>query len=97
MRQVKRLEIVVEASRERAVERLIELAGIEGYTLTRGVAGRGQRGERDNDGLTGTFANVCFLVAAEPDAAATLIESVRPVLREVGGMCLVTDAAWVEH
>ena len=97
MKRVKRIEVVVEAVQERRVERLVADAGIGGYTLTRGVAGAGHRGERDADDLTNVFQNVTFIIAAPPDAAERLIEALRPLLRESGGMCLVSDAQWVRH
>lgn len=94
---VKRVEIVVEAVQVRQVVRLIEEAGIGGYTLTRNIAGHGHRGERDADGLSDAFENACFVVAAEPDQANRLVEALRPLLSEGGGMCLVSDALWVRH
>jgi len=97
MDAIKRLEIVVEAAQEHAVEKMIARCGIDGFTLIREVAGHGHRGDRDADGLTGTFQNVCYIVAAPPDAAQRLIDALRPLLAESGGMCLVTDAMWVNH
>jgi len=97
MQAVKRIEIVVEAVHERTVERMIRKAGIDGYTLLRQVAGRGGRGDRDADGLTDVFRNVMFVVAAPPDRAEPLLEALRPLLHESGGMCLVSDAAWLTH
>jgi len=97
MDPVKRLEIVVEAALEPDIERLIEQAGIDGYTLIREVAGHGQRGDRDADGLTGVFQNVCFVIAAQPAAATRFLETLRPLLRDSGGMCLVSDAQWLKH
>ncbi len=97
MQAVKRIEVVVEAAKESAVEKLIKKAGIDGYTLFRNVAGRGHRGERDTDGLTTVFRNVYFIIAADPDATERFVQSVQPLLEEVGGMCLVSDADWVKH
>ncbi len=97
LQHVKRLEIVVEALQESAVQRLIADAGIGGYTLTRGVVGHGHRGDRDADDLTDVFRNVVFLVAAPPDAAEQLLIQLRPLLASSGGMCLVTDAQWLIH
>ncbi len=97
MRAVKRVEVVVESVHEHAVAKLIDQAGADGYTLLRNVVGHGERGERDAQGLTGVFRNVCFIVAVDPDQAETLAESVRPLLRDYGGLCLVSDAQRVDH
>jgi len=97
LKPIKRLEIVVESAQEYAVEGLISRSGIDGYTLMRDVAGHGHRGDRDADGLTSVFQNVCFIVAAEPDAAERLLDALRPLLAESGGICLVSDAMWLSH
>ncbi len=97
MNPIKRIEVVVEAVHERSVERMIDKAGINGYTLLRNVAGRGHRGERDADGLTVASQNVCFIVAAPPEEATRLVEALRPLLKRSGGMCLVSEAQWLAH
>jgi PII-like signaling protein len=97
MEPIKRLEIVIESAQEHAVVERIARSGIDGYTLFREVAGYGGRGDRDADGLTSVFQNVCFIVAAPPDAAQHLIEAIRPLLAESGGICLVSDAMWLDH
>lgn len=97
MRDVKRIEIVVEAPQEDAIRRLIDAAGIDGFTLMHAVAGRGQRGDRTSDGLSNAFQNVVFLIAAPADQTARFVEEVRPILERTGGICLVSDARWLKH
>jgi len=97
MKPIKRVEIVVESLHEQTVERLIQKAGVDGYTLMRDVAGRGQRGERDVDGLTGATQNVYFLIAASNEAAESLAKAIQPLLHESGGICMLSDAQWLEH
>lgn len=97
MRDVKRIEIVVEAAQEPTIRGLLEEAGIDGFTLLHAVAGRGQRGERAGDGLSDAFQNVLFLIAAPEEQVTTFVEAVRPVLKRTGGICLVSDARWLKH
>ncbi len=97
MRDVKRIEIVVEAPQEETIRRLIEEAGIDGFTLLHAVAGRGQRGDRTSDGLSSAFQNVVFVIAAPAEETAGFVETVRPVLERTGGVCLVSDAQWLKH
>ena len=94
---MKRVELVVEAVQEERVEAILQRAGVDGFTLFRNVAGDGHRGRRDADGLTDAFANICFLVAATEQVAQEIADAVQPLLREAGGMCLISDAGWVEH
>ncbi len=97
MRDVKRIEIVVEATQEETIRQLIDEAGIDGFTMLHAVAGRGQRGERSSDGLSRAFQNVVFLIAAPEEETSTFVESIRDVLRRTGGICLVSDARWLKH
>lgn len=97
MKDVKRIEIVVEAAQEENIRQLIDDAGIDGFTLLHAAAGRGQRGERTSDGLTDAFQNVVFVIATPESQLAEFIESVRPVLKRTGGICLVSDARWLKH
>jgi nitrogen regulatory protein PII len=97
VKDVKRIEIVVEAAQKGTVERLIEEAGIDGFTVMPTLVGRGQRGERDGDGLSNAFQNVCFVVAAPEEETVAFVEALRPVLRRSGGVCLVSDARWLKH
>jgi nitrogen regulatory protein PII len=97
MRPVKRIEIVVEAPQEETIRRLIDEAGIDGFTLVHAAAGRGQRGDRTSDGLSSAFQNVVFLIAAPAEQVGDFVETVRPILERTGGICLVSDAQWLKH
>lgn len=97
MKPCKRIEIVIEQTlARRLAERLDEL-GAPGYTVIHGVSGRGDRGLRQADEVTGTFTNSLFLIACPADVAETVVEGVRPLLTRAGGICLVTDAQWLRH
>lgn len=97
MRDVKRIEIVVEAPQAETIRQLIEQAGIDGFTMLHAVAGHGHRGDRTGDGLSSAFQNVVFIIAAPVAETAELVETVRPVLKRTGGICLVSDARWLNH
>jgi nitrogen regulatory protein PII len=97
MEPIRRIELVIDAVQESAVERLLTQCGISGYTLLRNVAGRGHRGKRDADGLTAAFTNVLFIIAAPPEAAERFANAIEPLLQQAGGMCLISEASWVNH
>jgi nitrogen regulatory protein PII len=97
MKPVKRIEIVLEASHTPALLRALAAAGAPGWTVVRDVQGMGDRGERGGDELTDVFRNCLVIVACPVETAATLVESVRPLLQRHGGVCLVHDAQWVRH
>ena len=97
MQDVKRIEIVVETRVASALIDQLDDLGIHDYTALGGVSGRGGSGARGGDPFSGTFDNTYLLLAVDPAEADRVIEAVRPMLRRHGGMCLVSDAAWVRH
>lgn len=97
MQNVHRIEIVVDSSHSRRViERLVD-QGLEGYTLIRGVSGAGERGSQLGDEITGVSNNNYILTTCTPDQLEAVTAALRPVLRRVGGICLVSDAKWLLH
>ena len=97
MKQVKRVEIVVDAAHTARVIALLAEAEVDGYTLIRGVAGSGDRGIRRSDDITGVSNNNYILTTCPPEALESLKTALRPVLRKLGGICLVSDADWLIH
>ena len=98
MKACKRLEIVIEKPMaQRLADQLLE-SGAPGYTLLDHAIGQGDRGLRGADEPTGTETNVVFVVACETDAdVEKIVEGIRPMLTRSGGICLVSDALWVQH
>ncbi|MCX7938246.1 MAG: hypothetical protein N2545_02245 [Thermoflexales bacterium] len=68
-----------------------------GYTIIRDVIGKGERGIRRGDELSGVFKNSYLLTTCEPEQLPAIVEAVRPILKQRGGVCLVSDAMWVKH
>ncbi len=97
MTPVKKLEIVIDHPALPVLLDRLEQIGVHDYTLIRDVEGRGHRGWMAGDGLSGEFSNCYLMIAVPPDEAQRIIEQIRPILREQGGMCLLSDALWVKH
>lgn len=96
MEAIKRVEIIVAQPDLPGLKRQLDQLGL-GYSVFHHVTGKGDRGERDDDEVTGVFGNVCVLCACPPAQVAALIETVRPLLKQTGGICLVSDAQGVIH
>jgi nitrogen regulatory protein PII len=97
MQPCKRIEIVIE---QRLLDRTIAAldgAGATGYTVVRGISGRGDRGRRGGDEVTDVFTNCLIVVACDHAQLQALVESVRPLLTTSGGVCLISDALWLRH
>ena len=97
MRPIKRLEIVIDAAHAPELLEVLQAAKVPGYTVLPDVHGMGDRGERTGEKITNVFGNSMVIVACEPETADRITERVRPLLRKLGGICLVSDAHWVDH
>ncbi|QDT37932.1 P-II family nitrogen regulator [Stratiformator vulcanicus] len=97
MSPVHKLEIVVDKVHLREVTRLLDDAGVSGWTMIPDVPGKGGRGERTGDELTGVMSNCYVFSACEPEKTEGLIEPLRALLRRSGGICLVTECKSVIH
>ncbi len=53
--------------------------------------------QRDELEAGSVLNNLLSVVAAPEEAMQRFVESLRPVLRRAGGMCLVSDARWLKH
>lgn len=97
MKKVKRVEIVIDAAHSPRVLSLLADAKVDGYTLVRGVSGSGDRGLRMSDDITGVSNNNYILTTCAPETLEQVMDALRPVLRKLGGICLVSDAEWLIH
>lgn len=96
MQTVKRLELVVESGGIGHFLDALDSLGLPHHTLIPGIYGQGQQGSRGGDPFS-TFDNTYVLVAVPPDRIDEVVTTLRPLLQAVGGMCLVSDAQWVER
>jgi hypothetical protein len=97
MKNVKRLEIIINTLHRERVLKVLHNANITGYTLIDRAQGMGERGFQDGFGLTNTFTNVVFIVACTEQEAESLREPLRALLKHIGGVCLVSEAQWLLH
>lgn len=92
MTKVKRIEIIANCLDVRTVIGEMERVGINGYSVIRGVSGRGKHGKKREGGHIDVMAS-CYIMAACPaEHAEALIAAVTPLLKRFGGLCLVSDA-----
>ena len=95
----KKLEIIVEAARSRAVIEMVENAGARGYTVVPQVSGKGNRGVRDDAHLSDVFRNVMIIVIVAEDVANRIIDQSQPLLEHYAGIVVISDVEVVrdEH
>jgi nitrogen regulatory protein P-II 1 len=69
--------------------------GVRGYTFIKQAGGLGSRGTRRPDDIFFEQTNAMFILACEEKQAERLVTTLRPRLKEFGGMCLISDCEWV--
>lgn len=97
MMPVKRIEIIIDSLELPDVLEKLEAAGVSGYTVIKDATGKGERGTRGGGELSGTFINSYVMTACPPEQVSAIVESLRPILKRFGGVCLISDAQWLIH
>jgi len=98
MKPCKRLEIVIEQQMSRRLAERLDDLGVPGYTVISQASGRGDRGTRQADEISGALTNCIYLIACPDEAMAErIVEGIRPLLTRSGGICMMSDAMWLRH
>ena len=93
---MKRIEIVIDEEKLEELITLLNQVGVRGYTFIKQAGGLGSRGTRRPDDIFFEEHNAMMVLACQTPQAQKIIDVLRPKLKEFGGMCLVSDCAWVE-
>lgn len=97
MQPVHKVEIIISSLEINEVLDILEKVRVSGYTVINPTSGKGDRGISDND-LDRASSNTYILTVCTNEKQLNfLVEEITPILKKVGGICLVTDAAWVNH
>lgn len=95
LKKMKRIEIVIN---EDSLEELIQLlrhANVRGYTVIKGAGGLGSTGERNPEAFALRESNSFLVLTCEEAQAEKIILTLQPKLKDLGGMCAVSDCEWV--
>ena len=93
---MKRFEIVIGIEQLEQLVELLEKTGVRGYTVIKNAGGYGSRGARNPDDVLMEEENVVIVLACKEDQAQKVLNELRPVMKGLGGMCLISDCLWVE-
>ncbi|MCF8260985.1 MAG: hypothetical protein K9J12_09440 [Melioribacteraceae bacterium] len=97
MKQVKKIEIIADSLEINKILAKLEANGVTGYTVIKDVIGKGERGVRGGDGLSDVLKNSLIITVCEPGQVKAISEAVQPELKKFGGVCLISDAQWLDH
>jgi PII-like signaling protein len=96
MYPVKKVEVIVNTALEqRLLPRLLERMQVAGYSVLRNVTGMGPTGRQEGDLLVDVEENSYVIIFIEPERLEALVDAIRPVIRQYGGQCVVSDAVAV--
>mgnify|MGYP003438891738 FL=1 len=93
---MKRLEIVIGIEQLEELMILLGNNGVRGYTVIKNAGGYGSRGARNPDDVLYEQENVVVVLACKEDQAQVVVGQLRPIMKRLGGMCLISDCLWVE-
>lgn len=93
---MRRLEIVIGIEQLEELMTLLGKSGVKGYTIIKNAGGYGSRGTRDPHDVIMDEENVVVILACKDDQAQIVVGQLRPVMKRMGGMCLISDCLWVE-
>jgi len=97
MHAVKKVEIIISEYYQPSLLNLLQDLGVHDYSIIPNLTGAGGRGLQTGGGLNEEFNNCMVMIACEEILFNRIIEPVREMLKKNGGICLVTEAAWVAH
>ncbi len=94
LQSVKKLEIVVHDGELPAITKVFQTFAVSGYTIIPNVQGRGAAGLSGDD-LQGN--SYVMAICQDTAQAESVIDKLEPILKRLGGICIVTDASWIAH
>lgn len=97
MEAIKRLEIMTNSLEIPQVIEVLEKVGVSGYTIIKNVTGKGDRGRVIDDLETQALVNGYVLSVCTEEQEYEVVEAIRPILKKIGGVCIVSDAKWIAH
>lgn len=93
---MKRFEVVIGVEQLEQLMELLEKTQVRGYTVIKNAGGYGSRGVRDPGDVLMEQENVVVVLACKEDQAQKVLNELRPAMKTLGGMCLISDCNWVE-
>jgi len=95
--KMKRFEIVIRKDKFSRIANLLTKTDVRGYTVIKQAGGLGSRGVVDPDDVILDDENVIVILACLEEKAQKVLVEIQPILKELGGMCLISDCLWLER
>ncbi|MDV6345473.1 DUF190 domain-containing protein [Nitrosomonas sp. Is37] len=93
---LKRVEIIIDEEDFDEIQKICRSLDIRGYTYLREVGGFGSRGKRQSEEIFLHEKNILIIIACTEDQAEKLVKTISGRMKEIGGICLISDCDWVK-
>lgn len=94
LQSVKKIEIIVNELEVPAVLKILTKNEIARYTVINNISGSGEHGFAGDDLITNSYIMV---ICTESELVETIAKAMKPLLKKMGGIFIVTDAQWIAH
>jgi nitrogen regulatory protein PII len=94
---VKKIEIITNSLELQKVLKILDNAGVSGYTIIEDVIGKGHRGRVIDDLEGHALTNGYIMTICNEEQEHQVVEAIRPILKKFGGVCVVSDAKSIIH
>lgn len=91
MKQMKKVEVIIESAYMKMFLELFSKNSIKDYTLIRDIEGHGSHGLKSADDITDVFSNNYIFTVCEEHTFENMKEDVRAFIKRYGGKCIVSD------
>ncbi|UXE58972.1 MAG: hypothetical protein KA717_24150 [Woronichinia naegeliana WA131] len=97
MQEVTKVEMIVDHAVFKDVLKLLDQAKVSGYTVIDETSGRGDRGESCSD-FSCFFSGIYIMTVCTNEKQLNYVtEHLNPYLKKAGGVCITSNAQWIEH
>lgn len=97
MKAQKKVEIIIEHLYVEKIVTLLRQLEIQGYSIIDNVRGSGEHGIIDADDISGSLTNTYIMTICTQEKMEQLVQALKPHLKKIGGIALVSDVMWIQH
>lgn len=93
MHKRSKLEIVIDAQSIEEIREILQRHGVPGFTVLRGISGRGEHGTWHEDRLIGAEQNLLVVTVTSTEKAEQILEELRVLFEERSGIAYVQEVS----
>lgn len=93
---MKKLEIIIESVERNRVCRILDEAGVSGYSIIDDVRGRGKTGPKSAQDLSNILKSSIIVVVDKEEKISNVIEKLKEVFKFYSGKMFLSDVNVVE-